>query len=150
MSLRSALCLIVCGMSVLGTMNCGEGKYAEAKRVTGKYLDAMEMFALSVEEASDPEALVQAVDELAAEMDELRPEMEAVENKYPELTDTETPPPRDGGPRASDEYLEPETDCGSNQNHAICLGSGSPEGSSKAPKHQINLLLLQPRNSTCV
>lgn len=92
MSIKSVLCTIVCGMCVLGMMHCGEGKYADAKTVTLKYLDAMENFASNVENANSPESLVRAVDEFDAEMRELRPEMEAIEKKYPELTDTTAPP----------------------------------------------------------
>ena len=92
MALRNVLFLIVCAVCFLGMMFCGESKYADAKAVTVKYLDAMENFASAVEKASNPEALVSAVDEFEMEMKKLRPEMEAVERKYPELTDTETPP----------------------------------------------------------
>ena len=45
MSVRKALYLFMCGMCVMGLVNCGEGKYADAKKVTVKYLDAMEGFA---------------------------------------------------------------------------------------------------------
>lgn len=92
MILKRVLYLSIVGMCLLGLMNCGEGKYADAKKVTVKYLDAMENFASGVEEADSPEALVRAVDKFAREMEALRPEMEAIEKKYPELTDTTTPP----------------------------------------------------------
>jgi hypothetical protein len=92
MTSKKMLTLFICGLSVLGLMNCGEGKYADAKKVTVKYLDAMESFASAVENADSPEALVKAVDKFAGEMDELKPEMEAIEIKYPELRDTATPP----------------------------------------------------------
>jgi hypothetical protein len=92
MSLKYVFSLFICGMCVLGLMSCGEGKYADAKAVMVKYLDSMEKFASAVEKANNPEALVRAVDEFAKEMEDLRPEMEVVEKKYPELTDTETPP----------------------------------------------------------
>ncbi|MGD9346592.1 MAG: hypothetical protein PVH84_12055, partial [Candidatus Aminicenantes bacterium] len=80
------------GICVWIVMYCGEGKYADAKRVTVKYLDAMENFANAVDDAGGPEALVRAVDEFAEKMEEMRPEMEAIEKKYPELTDMTTPP----------------------------------------------------------
>lgn len=89
---NKALFLIVCVVCVWGMMSCGEGKYADAKEVTEKYLDAMEDFASSVEKANSPEALVTAVDAFDVEMKELRPEMEVIEGKYPELRDAETPP----------------------------------------------------------
>ena len=92
MSPKYVFNLFICGMCVLGMMSCGEGKYADAKKVTVKYLDAMEKFASAVEKASNPEALVSAVDEFDVEMNELRPEMEAIERKHPELTGAETPP----------------------------------------------------------
>ena len=92
MILKKTLYLLMCGLCILGLMNCGEGKYADAKKVTVKYLDAMESFASSVEEASNPEELVRAADEFAEKMEELRPEMEIIEKKYPELADTATPP----------------------------------------------------------
>jgi uncharacterized protein YigA (DUF484 family) len=92
MILKKVLYMFVCGMCVLGLLNCGDGKYADAKRVTVKYLDAMEGFASDVEEASDPEALVRAVDVFTAQMEDLRQEMEEIEKKYPELIDTTTPP----------------------------------------------------------
>ena len=76
----------------MGLLNCGEGKYADAKKVTVKYLDAMEAFASAVENADSSEVLVSAVDEFAEKMDELRSEMEVIEKKYPELTDAATPP----------------------------------------------------------
>ena len=92
MSPKYVFSLLICGMCVIGMMSCGEGKYADAKAVTVKYLDSMEKFASAVEKANNPEALVRAVDEFSVEMEELRPEMEVVERKYPELTNTESPP----------------------------------------------------------
>jgi hypothetical protein len=92
MILKKVVYLIVCGVCLLGIMNCGDGKYADAKKVTVKYLGAMESFASAVEKAKGPDALVRAVDEFEVEMKALRPEMEAIEKKYPELTDTATPP----------------------------------------------------------
>ena len=81
MILKKAFYLFICGMCVLGVLNCGEGKYADAKKVTVKYLDAMDNFASAVEKASNPETLVRAVDEFVVEMEQLRPEMEVVEKK---------------------------------------------------------------------
>lgn len=52
----------------------------------------MEGFATAVEKANNSEAFVKAVDAFAEEMASLRPEMEAIEKKYPELADTATPP----------------------------------------------------------
>ena len=92
MSPKSVFYLFVYGMCVLGIICCGEGEYADAKKVMVKYLDAMEKFASAVERSSSPETLISAVDEFDMEMKELRPEMEAIERKYPELTGTETPP----------------------------------------------------------
>ncbi len=92
MFLKNALCLIACAICVLGMINCGEGKYTDAKRVTIKYLEAMEKYALEVERSNTPDALAQAVDRFVDEMAALRPEMEAIEKKYPELTDMATPP----------------------------------------------------------
>jgi hypothetical protein len=92
MILKKTLYLFICGLCVVGLINCGDGKYADAKKVTVKYLDAMEGFASAVERADSPEVLVRAVDKFAGKMEELRPEMEAIEKKYPELTDTASPP----------------------------------------------------------
>lgn len=92
MILKRVLYLFVFGICLLGLMNCGEGKYADAKKVTIKYLDAMESFASAVEHADNPESLVRAVDKFVGEMEALRPEMETIEKKYPELTDAATPP----------------------------------------------------------
>jgi prefoldin subunit 5 len=92
MSLKNALCLIAYAICVLGMINCGDGKYTDAKRVTIKYLETMEKYATAVEISDTPDALVQAVDRFVDEMAALRPEMEAIEKKYPELTDMATPP----------------------------------------------------------
>jgi hypothetical protein len=92
MSLKKTLCLIACGICVLGMINCGDGKYSDAKRVTIKYLETMEKYATAVERANTPDVLAQAVDRFVDEMAALRPEMEAIEKKYPELTDMATPP----------------------------------------------------------
>jgi hypothetical protein len=93
MVLKKVFYLLLCGVCVLGLQNCGEGKYADAKKVTVKYLDAMENFASAVEKANTPKALIRAVDEFTGVMEDLRPEMEAIEEKYPELADRATPPP---------------------------------------------------------
>ena len=92
MFLKNSLCLIVCGICILGLSNCGDSKYADAKRVTIKYLEVMEKYATAVEESNTPDALAEAVDRFVDEMAALRPEMEAIEKKYPELTDMTTPP----------------------------------------------------------
>jgi uncharacterized protein YigA (DUF484 family) len=92
MILKKLSYMFVCGMFVLGLLNCGDGKYADAKRVMVKYLDAMENFASAVEKGDNPNALVGAVDVFTAQMEALRPEMEEIEKKYPELIDTTTPP----------------------------------------------------------
>ena len=92
MSLKNVLCLIAYAICVLGMINCGNSKYADAKRVTIKYLETMEKFATAVERSNTPNALAQAVDRFVDEMAALRPEMEAIEKKYPELTNMSTPP----------------------------------------------------------
>jgi len=92
MFLKNALCLIACAICVLGMINCGDNKYTDAKRVTIKYLEAMEKYATEVEISNTPDALAQAVERFVDEMAALRPEMEAIEKKYPELTDMATPP----------------------------------------------------------
>jgi hypothetical protein len=92
MSLNKAFYLFIFGMCFLGMMNCEEGKYADAKKVTIKYIEAMEKYATEVEQSNTSDTLAKAVDRFADEMAALRPEMEAIENKYPELTDMATPP----------------------------------------------------------
>ena len=92
MFLKNALCLIACVICVLGMINCGDSKYTDAKRVTIKYLEAMEKYATEVEISNTPDALAQAVERFVDEMAALRPEMAAIEKKYPELTDMATPP----------------------------------------------------------
>lgn len=92
MTLKKVRCLFVCMMCVWGMMNCREAKYADAKKVTIKYLDAMEKYASAMENANSPEAFVRAVDDFVEEIDRLTPEMEEIEQKYPELTDMTTPP----------------------------------------------------------
>jgi hypothetical protein len=92
MFLKNAFCLIACVICVLGMISCGDSKYTDAKRVTIKYLEAMEKYATAVEESNTPDTLSQAVDRFVDEMAALRPEMEAIEKKYPELTNMATPP----------------------------------------------------------
>jgi hypothetical protein len=92
MSPKNSLCLIAFAICVLGMMNCGDGKYADAKKVTVKYLDVMENYASAVEKANSADALAEAVDRFVDEMAALRLEMEVIEKRYPELTDMATPP----------------------------------------------------------
>jgi hypothetical protein len=92
MFLKNAFCLIACVICVLGMISCGDSKYTDAKRVTIKYLEAMEKYATAVEESNTPDTLSQAVDRFVDEMAALRPEMDAIEKKYPELTNMATPP----------------------------------------------------------
>ncbi len=66
---------------------CGGGKYDDVAEVSNKFADATEAYINSMENAEDASAVAKAVDNFAAAIEKLAPEMKKNAEKYPELKD---------------------------------------------------------------
>jgi len=71
---------------------CGGGKYADAKKVMGKFISITTDFASDMEKADDADSTAAAINAYADGMSALSPEMIKVQEKYPEIKDQANPP----------------------------------------------------------
>jgi len=88
-----ALLVVVVAVGLVGCFGCkGGGKYADAKDVMADSMKAMESFAADMDKASDSQAVVKALNAFSKDMAELKPRLQELEKKYPELKDQANPP----------------------------------------------------------
>ena len=96
------LVLIVLGITLISGMGWAQeksedaqahetGKYADFKAVLRDMLDATYTYINAMEAAESAEEVAAAIEEFALAMDELEPRMEAMDEKYPNISDTEYP-----------------------------------------------------------
>lgn len=71
---------------------CGGGKYADAKKVMGKFISITNDFASDMEKADDADSTAAAINAYADGMSALSPEMKKIQEKYPEIKDQKNPP----------------------------------------------------------
>lgn len=72
---------------------CGGGKYSDAIEVNDKFADATEEYINNMEKANDAASIANAVDDFAAAIEKIAPEMKKIAEKYPELKDRTNIPP---------------------------------------------------------
>ena len=82
-------CMVV---FIFGTIACGGGKYADAKKVIAKSNKTLEGFLGKMDKANDAEAVAAALTSFTNEMEKIVPEMKKLEEKYPEFKDNQGPP----------------------------------------------------------
>jgi len=88
--------LLVVGLA--GFMACAKGgKYGEAKELMNKSLTAMEAYINEIDQAKDAKAVAAAIGHFKDSMAALKPKMQALDKKYPELKD-ETKAPEEVKP----------------------------------------------------
>jgi len=87
------LCLVV---FIFGTIACGGGKYADAKKVVAKSNKVLEGFLAKMEKADNAKDVAAAVTAFAGEMEKIVPEMKKLEEKYPEFKGSQNVPPELG------------------------------------------------------
>lgn len=88
-----ALLVFVLALGLTGFFGCkGGGKYADAKEVMADSLKVMESFIGDMDKASDSQAVVKAINAFSKDMADLKPKLQDLEKKYPELKDQAEPP----------------------------------------------------------
>jgi len=87
------LCAVV---FIAGTMACGGGKYADAKKVMEKSNKVMEDFLGGMEKAENAKEVAAALTDFTKAMQKITSEMKKLEEKYPELSNRQSPPPELG------------------------------------------------------
>lgn len=70
---------------------CG-GKYDDAVATNNKFVDAIETYVSDMETAEDADAVADALNDFAARVEKIAPEMKKIADKYPELKDPEQIP----------------------------------------------------------
>ena len=73
------------------TAGCGVGKYADARSVLTKMVNAMEEYTTSMESADTTTAVASANNTFSDKMEKIIPKWDAIMEKYPEIV-SETPP----------------------------------------------------------
>jgi hypothetical protein len=76
------LCVVV---FVFGTIACGGGKYADAKKTIAKSNEVLEDFLGKMDKADNAKDVATALTGFTSEMEKIVPEMKKLEEKYPEL-----------------------------------------------------------------
>jgi hypothetical protein len=77
---------------IFGTIACGGGKYADAKKVVAKSNKTLEGFLGKMDKADDAKAVAAALNGFTSEMEKIVPEMKKLEEKYPEFKGGQGPP----------------------------------------------------------
>jgi predicted small secreted protein len=85
-------CALLLVMSVAACNKGGGGKYADVKKVFGKYIDATEKFATTMEGVKSADEVVKAIEAYTLVAKELGPQIKGFEAKYPEFKNMENPP----------------------------------------------------------
>jgi len=87
------LVVFILAVGLAGYFGCTKGgKYGDAKSVMSRSIKVMESFINDMEKAEDSKSVVKAINAFSADMSELKPKLQAMEKKYPELKDQENPP----------------------------------------------------------
>jgi len=82
-------------VGLAGSFACSTGgKYGEAKYLMNKSLTAMDDYVRGIDQAKDARAVAAAITNFKDSMATLKPKMQALDKKYPELKD-ETKMPED-------------------------------------------------------
>jgi len=76
------LCVVV---FIFGSIACGGGKYADAKKTVAKSNKALEAFLGKMDKIDNAKDVAAALTGFTSEMEKIMPEMKKLEEKYPEL-----------------------------------------------------------------
>jgi len=68
------------------------GKYADVKKVNGRFVKATEAYVSDLEDAGSAKDVARAMNSYADEMEDIWPQMKKLNEKYPELKDQKNPP----------------------------------------------------------
>ena len=88
-----SLTLMLCLLVSLSLFNgCGGKKYADAEEVLEEYTSIMNEFISELDKAGNAKDVAKAINNYADGMERLMPDMKKMEEKYPELSDSDNPP----------------------------------------------------------
>ena len=81
--------MIVLGLafSIVGLTACGGGKYGEAKKAMEKSIQIMDDFANGMDKADNAKEVAATINKFTKGMEALKPVMEELEKKHPEIKD---------------------------------------------------------------
>ncbi len=68
------------------------GKYADVKKVNGRFVKVTEAYISDLDGADSAKDVAKAMNSYADEMEKIWPQMQKLNEKYPELRDQENPP----------------------------------------------------------
>jgi hypothetical protein len=90
--IRNILITGILLVALVATTAC-KGKYADAIEVNDQFINAVEQYTKDLDQASNSEEVVAAIDKFSESIKTLAPEMKAMAEKYPELKDSNNLPP---------------------------------------------------------
>jgi hypothetical protein len=92
---KRGIALLTALTFVIGFVACGGGggKYGDAKQAMGDMLNSMEKLAADLDKAEDAKAVASALNTFTGAMEKLKPKIQELEKKYPELNDEANLPP---------------------------------------------------------
>lgn len=86
---------MVLGMGMLAVsllvVGCAK-KYADVETAMGEVAELMETFTVEAGKVDSPESAAKAINAFADGMESMKPRLDALDAKYPELEDQENPP----------------------------------------------------------
>ncbi len=82
------VCVLLAAFVMSG---CG-GKYADVKKVSGKFAKATEAYVAELDKADDAKAVAKAINSYADALEKFWPQMQKLSEKYPKLKDHTNPP----------------------------------------------------------
>lgn len=92
---QRGIALFTAFIFVVGFIACGGGggKYGDAKKAMGEMMENMNNLASSLDKADDAKGVAAALNKFCDAMEKLKPTIEELEKKYPELEDEANLPP---------------------------------------------------------
>ena len=92
MRTRKIITMSLILVSLLIINGCGGKKYADAQKLMEDQADVMEKFASELDKATDAAAVAKAMNNFADSMEKLAPKIKKLQEKYPELKNSQNPP----------------------------------------------------------
>jgi hypothetical protein len=86
------MCVLCAVVFIFGTIACGGGKYADAKKVVAKSNKVLEGFLGKMDTADNAKDVATALTGFTSEMEKIVPELKKLEEKYPELKGSQSVP----------------------------------------------------------
>lgn len=97
MKVKKWIFVLVLAVAVAGFTACGGGgKYADLKPIAKDMVKATDKFVDAMEKADNASKVAAALTDYSKAMQKLKPAMEKLEEKYPELKNMSDPPPELG------------------------------------------------------